>query len=229
MQDLVAQIKAAEVGKNSNKGTETKLLIPINLNNQHWVGISVEFVDGKLKVIYMDSERTAMPELLKTGLKAGLPKIYPNIVIEVEEKEVTKQETNDCGLQVIENLIEEVAGEAAKIPPELALKAHTIFYVQGLLEEVWRAGEKSPESKAPVQNILGITMLELLEKVVSESAKLAGSSRTETKRPVELTRTTDLQETYGNTNTNYQTLKEQCEELINEMAGRNADLIPDLN
>ncbi len=102
VRDLVAQISGATTGKYGGGAAVLKLLIPVNLNNPHWVGMTVEFTDGKIKVTYMDSEDTLIPNSLRDGLKTELARFDPNSTIEIAEKAVEKQKYNNCGLHVIE-------------------------------------------------------------------------------------------------------------------------------
>jgi hypothetical protein len=159
IQDLAAQIRATGVGVDSGNASIPTMLIPMNINNQHWVGMTVEFADDKAIVTYMDSEGASMPESLRGGLKAELARSYPASTIEIVEKEVELQKYNNCGLEVIENLIAAVAGEAARIEQEDVLEAHSILYEQSLiLEGAWK------ESKNQEQGVIALKEMQLEKK-----------------------------------------------------------------
>jgi hypothetical protein len=150
IQNLVSQISAIVVGTWSGSNAEQKLLIPLNLYGKHWVGMTIEFADGRIKVTYMDSEGNAMPKSLSECLTDELTWIYPNAGVEVTEKVVELQNSNNCGLHVIENLIAAVAGEAARIDQENVLAVHATLYEQAVLEEAWQQGQT--KSLAAINN-----------------------------------------------------------------------------
>ena len=125
IKDLVSKIKASATTTKTGNITSPVLLIPMNIDNEHWVAMTAEFVDAKVKVAYMDSERAAMPESLSKGLKAELVRAYPNTEVEVAEKVVELQRSNDCGLHVIKNLVAAVASQA-DIGKEHTPAAHTM-------------------------------------------------------------------------------------------------------
>jgi hypothetical protein len=132
-QDLADQISAVEMGANS--GVTPTLLIPVNINNQHWVGMTIEFVEGNIIITYMDSEASPMPESLNEQLKAELVQLYPNVNIAIVEKAVELQKYNNCGLEVIENLIAAVAEKEAHMTQEEVLEFHSALYEQYLIEK----------------------------------------------------------------------------------------------
>jgi hypothetical protein len=126
-------------------GITPTLLIPVNINNQHWVGITVEFIDDKIKVTYMDSEANPMPKSLNEGLKAELGRSYSDLTIEIAGKEVELQKYNNCGLEVIENLIAAVAGKGARIDQEEELEFHSELYEQYLIEKALQVEKVTQE------------------------------------------------------------------------------------
>lgn len=125
IKDLVSKIKSSATITKTGEITSPVLLIPMNINNEHWVAMTAEFADAKVKVTYMDSERAAMPESLSNGLKAALVREYPNTDVEVAEKVVELQQSNDCGLHAIKNLVAAVASQA-DIGKEHTPAAHTV-------------------------------------------------------------------------------------------------------
>ena len=143
IQDLVFQINAIYMG--TGGGITPTLLIPVNINNQHWVGITVEFIDDKIKVTYMDSEANPMPKSLNEGLKAELGRSYSDLTIEIAGKEVELQKYNNCGLEVIENLIAAVAGKGARIDQEEELEFHSELYEQYLIEKALQVEKVTQE------------------------------------------------------------------------------------
>ncbi|UCM85899.1 MAG: hypothetical protein LF885_01145 [Rickettsia endosymbiont of Culicoides impunctatus] len=54
---------------------------------------------------YMDSEGEYIPEVLKNSLENELVKLYPDLHIEITEQPVASQKYNNCGSEVIENLV----------------------------------------------------------------------------------------------------------------------------
>ncbi len=165
IQNLVAQIAAIDIGAECGNAAEPKLLIPVNLDGKHWVGMAVEFVTGKVIVTYMDSEGNSMPKSLKNGLKAELTRIYPNTGIEVTEKVVEQQNSNNCGLHVIENLIAAVAAEEARADQEYALALHSELYLQQyLLEEAGKAVQTNANTKASLESEKDMSVSKALNK-----------------------------------------------------------------
>lgn len=148
MKDLIPQINAVITTEDSNV-IRQELLVPVNLYGKHWVGVTIEFADGKIKVTYMDSEGNSIPQLLNEALAAALAKAYANMNIELTEKAVEHQKSNNCGLEVIENLIAAVAGEAVRIEQDEVLKAHSILYEQHLIEKALEE-EKARKNNAEV-------------------------------------------------------------------------------
>ena len=150
--ELVAQISAVDIGTSS--GVRPTLLIPVNINNQHWVGMTVEFLEGNVIVTYMDSEASSMPESLNEQLKAELIQLYPNINVEIVEKAVEVQQYNNCGLEVIENLIAAASGEEARVPQDEALAIHAVLYEQYLAEETYRVEKEKQERELEVMQAI---------------------------------------------------------------------------
>jgi uncharacterized protein with HEPN domain len=136
VKDLVSQISRVSITtEENNKIARPKFLVPININNKHWVGMTVEFIDGRIIVTYIDSEANPMSKSLSNGLKAELESSYPDLTIEITEKEVELQKYNNCGLEVIENLIAAATDETVRIDQEDALAMHSILYEQYLIEK----------------------------------------------------------------------------------------------
>lgn len=157
--DLAAQISAVVMDTSSE--VTPILLIPVNINNQHWVGMTVEFIEGNVIITYMDSEASPMPKSLNEQLKAELITLYPNTNVEIVEKAVEVQQYNNCGLEVIENLIAAVAGGEARIQQEEALAIHSVLYEQYLVEETYRA-----EKEGEVVNLKEGEGLEIMQAAV---------------------------------------------------------------
>ena len=148
--EIIAKEIASKSAKQLQNGVK-KLLIPLNLYGKHWVGISIELVkegevlDGrksKIVVNYMDSEGNPMPKNLQESLRAELAGSHPDSTIEMTEKEVARQESNDCGPETVENLVAEAAKEGVRISPEETLAMHSMLYEQYLIEKTLQEVEE---------------------------------------------------------------------------------------
>ncbi len=101
----------------------TKLLVPYNLGNYHWVGIYIEKQpDGWVNFTYMDPlfNKPKVPEYVQTELKIVYGK---NKVKFVEKSYLTQTDNTSCGPITIHNLI---ALASNKNPTESTPKARDI-------------------------------------------------------------------------------------------------------
>lgn len=103
---LIAQQIAAEI----SEGTS---LVILNLYGKHWVGLAVDKAADKIKVTYMDSEQTAIPELLKEQLMLSLAASNPESAVTIIDADLEVQKYNNCGPEVIENFVSHVTGHRA--------------------------------------------------------------------------------------------------------------------
>ena len=149
VKDLITQISASGIEASSGNAVKPMLLIPMNINNQHWVGMTVEFADGKIKLSYMDSEENAMPKSLHEGLKVKLAKTYPDSAIEIVEKEVELQKYNNCGPEVIENFMLHLIGE--RLSQEEALEGHSILCEQYLIAKALQEEKAKHEHETRIE------------------------------------------------------------------------------
>lgn len=79
------------------------IIIPLNLYGKHWVGIAIDQTEQGVKIEYLDSENSPMPDMLKSQLEKILK-------VAVNETHVTPQHYDNCGLETIENLVSHVCG-----------------------------------------------------------------------------------------------------------------------
>ncbi|WP_342267703.1 hypothetical protein [Candidatus Tisiphia endosymbiont of Empis tessellata] len=117
----------------SGSNNITKLLIPINLYNKHWVGLALKHSLDKIIAYYMDSENRTMPKTLKSSFEVGLAKLYPNLHIEITEQQVQSQKYNNCGPEVIENFIAICGG--IRVTEEEALDIHSLLFEDSVLKQ----------------------------------------------------------------------------------------------
>lgn len=171
IKDLVVQVNTVYTGS----GARPTLLIPININNQHWVGMVIEFTNDKIKITYMDSEAGPMPKPLNDGLKAALERSYPASTVEITEKEVEHQKYNNCGLEVIENLIAVIAGEKARVEQEEVLEFHSALYEQYLIEEALQ--ETNYINTLPIGVSRELTQDLATKEVTKDTDEIAGDQK----------------------------------------------------
>ena len=89
------------------------VVLPLNLNNQHWVGLVL--IGDTL--YYMDSENTSIPAHIRIALEAeGLT---------VQELEAQQQASNNCGTEAIENMVALVTGN--RIEQKDVIKYHSLL------------------------------------------------------------------------------------------------------
>lgn len=113
----------------------TALLVPLNLNLNHWVGMV--FVINKeqqiLQVKYFDSENKPMPSLFLETLISSFANACNDIFININiEQELTeKQISNNCGSEVIENFVQYFTGY--RLSQEDAIPMHSLLLEVSLL------------------------------------------------------------------------------------------------
>jgi len=110
----------------STKMKDDILLVSLNLYNKHWVGIVIDMRINELNLNYIDSERQAMPLLLKEKLEEVLAIAHPERQINIIEREIELQRYNNCGLEVIENFMQYLTGN--RLSQEDALPIHAMLY-----------------------------------------------------------------------------------------------------
>ncbi|WP_342256968.1 tetratricopeptide repeat protein [Rickettsia endosymbiont of Aspidapion aeneum] len=138
IRDLLAKIPVEfTVSDNINGSNDnhniTKLLIPINLYNKHWVGLVLEHSSDKVTVYYMDSENKPMTKILRSSFEDELAKLYPDLHIKITEQQVQEQKYNNCGLEVIENLIAMCCG--IRVTQDEALALHSLLFQDSVLKQ----------------------------------------------------------------------------------------------
>ncbi|WP_341793691.1 ankyrin repeat domain-containing protein [Rickettsia endosymbiont of Ceutorhynchus obstrictus] len=110
-----------------------QVLIFLNLHNKHWVGISINKTDKEIKINYLDSEQNKVPVLLKNALTEKIATAYPNCEVILSEKVLELQKSNNCGSEVVENLVFEATGH--RVDQESAIVMHSLLYEDSLLGE----------------------------------------------------------------------------------------------
>ena len=87
------------------------VLVPYNLNNQHWVGLVVEDKQGSIILHYQDSLQQLIPSDLLDQFQLSFDRYSPGINISFIEFHVEKQLSNNCGSEVIENFVLYLTGK----------------------------------------------------------------------------------------------------------------------
>lgn len=106
------------------------ILVPLNLNSSHWVGIVFAKQEGTLLVTYMDSENSAIPEKLLDKLMIGLAKQgYVNV--EFTQEDLASQISNNCGPEMVENFVLYLTG--SRITQHEAVPYHSQLLERDLL------------------------------------------------------------------------------------------------
>lgn len=106
------------------------VLVPLNLNSSHWVGIVFAKQEGALLVTYMDSENSQIPEKLLDKLMISLAEQgYVNI--EFTQEGLASQISNNCGPEMVENFVLYLTG--SRITQHEAVPYHSQLLERDLL------------------------------------------------------------------------------------------------
>lgn len=101
-----------EVLNAMREGNSTKILVPYNIANKHWVGMVFEFEDDKVIINYFDPENNSAPQKLVRELTFFMNEL--NITAEFKEILVPTQTAGNCGPEIIEDFIQFLTGERIK-------------------------------------------------------------------------------------------------------------------
>jgi hypothetical protein len=74
-----------------------------------------------------------MFKTLRSSFEGELAKLYPNLHIEITEQQVQEQKYNNCGLEMIKNLIAMCGG--IRVTEEEALEAHSLLFEDSVLKQ----------------------------------------------------------------------------------------------
>lgn len=77
------------------KSCENKLLLILKLTHKHWANITIEKNSESINIVYMDTEQSIMPYLLKYQLIKQIIINSPNIHIALSEIKLDQPEGND--------------------------------------------------------------------------------------------------------------------------------------
>ena len=99
----------------------TKILIPLNIDNRHWVGLVIS--DGIAH--YMDSENNIASDSLMA--------LLASVGISLKQIQVEHQKYNNCGPEMIENFIWYLTGYRAD--QQNAVAIHSTIFEEEILQE----------------------------------------------------------------------------------------------
>jgi Tfp pilus assembly protein PilF len=105
------------------------VLAPINLHNEHWLGLLFNVLGDAVEVTYMDSEQRAMVPQLKDGLERHFA--MNGYKSQFLEARLEKQIYNNCGPEVIENFVYHLT--SARATQEVAVYVHSLLVENSLL------------------------------------------------------------------------------------------------
>ncbi len=133
--DLSNLLLATKISDALNKSSGNgKILVSINLNSKHWVGIVTEKDIDQIIIHYMNSELEVIPPFLQEALLFVLARDYPSIEVKVVNDPVEKQISNNCGSEVIENFMLYLTGERYK--QEDVTEFYSMLYEQNLIQGI---------------------------------------------------------------------------------------------
>ena len=111
------------------KAESSIVLVPYNIEGKHWTGLIFLKDSFNVAIKFIDPEVKEMPKLLKEELtdlfsKAGLEAVFMEVELE-------QQTANNCGAEVIEEFMHEVAGE--RVYQEDAVPYHSHLLAESLI------------------------------------------------------------------------------------------------
>ena len=115
-----------------NELGKKQILLPINLENKHWVGIVLKYKSDKASMFYMDPQNNEIPDKLLFYLAKCCA--FRNLKISYYRIKVEQQKYNNCGAEMIENFIYFLTGK--RRTQESALEHHSILYERHLLDNI---------------------------------------------------------------------------------------------
>ncbi len=107
-----------------------QILVILNLYAKHWVGFGIDKTDNVININYMDSEQNDIPKLLKIELLNQIGGLQPNSEINLNIIPLEMQKHNNCGPEVIENVMKYLIDE--RCMQEEAPILHSILLEQFL-------------------------------------------------------------------------------------------------
>ena len=131
----IAQLVAQETS-NNDITILPLLIISSNIDSNsvtnHWVGLISEYTDSGVVVSYLDSENSSINGLREYVLEA-FQVINPDQQIAFREIEVEQQRYNNCGPELIENVMLYING--SRDTQENALYLHSLLWEQSLISD----------------------------------------------------------------------------------------------
>jgi hypothetical protein len=119
---------ASDVGAMLSQGKQ--VVVPINLDNKHWLGLLFKGFVDRVEVTYMDSEQRAMLPQLMEELAHGFG--MNNYQSSFLTAKLVPQSYNNCGYEVIENFMYYLTGTRATQGG--AMYAHSLLVENSLLD-----------------------------------------------------------------------------------------------
>ena len=122
-----------EVMKASEKlVSNQKLLIPLDLYNEHWVGLVVEKEgQGITRIAYIDPENQPIPTVFEAKLRQHFAELAPGQQVIIRQRKVETQKYGNCGPEVVENFVEYLTGQ--RVSQEAAVLLHSRLMEDHLL------------------------------------------------------------------------------------------------
>jgi hypothetical protein len=114
------------------------LVIPLNIEDKHWVGLLVRAGANNLEIEYLDSEQNGLSPVFKEQILSYFKGTAVNIVESIFER----QKYNNCGPELVENFVKLLGGE--RVSQEAAPYLHSLLLEQKLIEDVIEE-EKPPD------------------------------------------------------------------------------------
>ncbi len=119
-----------------------RVLIPILYKQgytiAHWVGVIIERTIAGLLIIYLDSENSPMPDILRyhivSSVKTGFRSNNNDFSISFHQQLVEQQRYNNCGPELIENFVYYLTGTRAT--QEGSMYLHSLLLENFLLDPV---------------------------------------------------------------------------------------------
>jgi ankyrin repeat protein len=123
-------------------GHEERIAVmPLNLYYKHWVGMVIRKDDHGVSLTYLDSENNPIPVKLEVTLKDQLKNVGYDI--DINSVRVEQQVSNNCGPEVIENIILYLTG--IRLQQDKAVEYHSYLLEQKLIFEAKNISDEEQE------------------------------------------------------------------------------------
>ena len=122
----VLPLVATEFDKGFNE-----VIVPCNIEKKHWVGLIFKInVDDNIDIVYLDSEQAGLTLDLEIQLIKHFKERGQEVVI--TEEEVELQRYNNCGPELVENVVKHLGG--TRVGQDESVMLHSTLYERAIMQ-----------------------------------------------------------------------------------------------